>query len=107
LRCGDPRDPSDRLDALGKIVAAALIGGAGVTIVFGVLLIGLRFSRNSGNEGSRLLGWALAGVCGIFCVGAAVLGIVAMTHKPASKAKKAHKAAAALTAPEHRSRLVA
>ena len=93
--------------ALGRIVAAALIGGAGVTIVFGVLLLGLKYARGAHNEGSRLLGWSLAGVCGVFCVGAAVIGIIAMADKPASKAKKAHKTAAALVQPERQGRLVA
>lgn len=93
--------------ALWKIIGAALIGGAGVTIVFGVLLLGLRYARGAHNEGARLLGWSLAGVCGVFCIGAAVIGIVAMADKPASKAKKAHKTAAALVAPERQGRLVA
>jgi hypothetical protein len=55
----------------------------------------------------RLGSWALAGVCGAFVVGAAVIGIVAMIDKPASQAKKAHKSGTALTMPERRSRLVA
>lgn len=93
--------------ALEKIIGAALIGGAGVTIVFGLLLMALRLSRNSTSEGSKFLGWGLAGICGALCVGAAVVGIVAMTHKPASKAKKAHKSAAAMTAPERQHRPVA
>jgi NADH:ubiquinone oxidoreductase subunit 6 (subunit J) len=94
-------------NALWKIVAAALIGGAGVTIVFGVLLLGLRYARGARNEGAKLLGWSLAGVCGVLCVGAAAIGIIAMADKPASKAKKAHKTAAALVGRERQGRLVA
>jgi hypothetical protein len=40
-------------------------------------------------------------------IGAAAIGVIAMIDKPASKAKKAHKNAAALTVPERQSRLVA
>jgi biotin transporter BioY len=81
-------------DALWKIILAALIGGSGVVIVFGILLLGLRYARGAQHEGRRLAGWALAGACGVFCVGAVVVGIVAMADKPASKAKKAHHQAA-------------
>ena len=93
--------------ALGKIVLAALIGGSGVVIVFGILLIGLKYAHDAKNEGKRLTGWALAGICGVFCVGAAVIGIVAMADTPASKAKKAHKSAQVLTSPRHPQRRIA
>jgi TRAP-type C4-dicarboxylate transport system permease small subunit len=93
--------------ALWRIVTAALIGGAGVTIVFGVLLLCLRYARGAHSDGSKVLGWSLAAVCGVLCVGAAVIGIIAMADKPASKAKKAHKTAAALVRRERQGRLVA
>jgi membrane protein implicated in regulation of membrane protease activity len=95
-------------NALGKICLAALIGGTGVVIAFGILLIALKRARLSDdNAPVRLGSWALAIVCGAFVIGAVVIGITAVIDKPASQAKKAHKSTAALTAPGHRSRLVA
>jgi hypothetical protein len=47
-------------------------------------------------------GYALAGVCGLICVGAIVVGIYAMAEKPSSK-KPAKKTAAVLIAPGFRS----
>lgn len=95
-------------NALGKIVLAALIGGSGVVIAFGLLLLAVQRARSSENrESVRLGSWALAGVCGAFVIGAAAIGIIAMIDKPASQAKKAHKAKTALIVPEHQSRLVA
>jgi Na+/proline symporter len=95
-------------NALGKIVLAALIGGSGVVIAFGILLLAVQRARSSENrESVRLGSWALAGVCGAFVIGAAAIGIIAMIDKPASQAKKAHKSTAALTVPERQSRLVA
>ncbi len=95
-------------NALGKIVLAALIGGSGVVIAFGILLLAVQRARSSQNrESVRLGSWALAGVCGAFVIGAAAIGIIAMIDKPASQAKKAHKSTASLTVPERRGRLVA
>lgn len=94
-------------NALGKIVLAALIGGSGVVIAFGILLLAVQRARSTENsETVRLGSWALAGVCGAFVIGAAAIGIIAMIDKPASQAKKAHKSTAALTVPERQSRLV-
>jgi len=91
-------------NALGKIVLAALIGGSGVVIAFGILLLAVQRARSSENrESVRLGSWALAGVCGAFVIGAAAIGIIAMIDKPASQAKKAHKSTAALTVPERQS----
>jgi len=95
-------------NALWKICVAALIGGSGVVIAFGILLLAVQRARGSQNrESVRLGSWALAGVCGAFVIGAAAIGIIAMIDKPASQAKKAHKAKTALVLPEHQSRLVA
>jgi NADH:ubiquinone oxidoreductase subunit 6 (subunit J) len=77
--------------ALWKIVVAALIGGAGVVIAFGIMLIGVKSARR---PGARLGGYSLAAVCGVFCVAAVAIGIYAMAHKPKSKpAKPATKSA--------------
>ncbi len=71
--------------ALWKIVVAALIGGAGVVIVFGLALIALERARATANGGTRLAHRMLAGSCGLFCVGAVTIGIYAMVEKPSSK----------------------
>jgi len=83
-------------NATWKILLAALIGGPGVVIVFGILLLGLKRAGVAGSSEGRLAGYALSGVCGLICVGALVVGIYAMAEKPASKAKKTAKAAAVL-----------
>jgi NADH:ubiquinone oxidoreductase subunit 6 (subunit J) len=87
--------------ALWKICAAALVGGAGVIVVFGFLLVGVKIANNAKSGGREWAGYALAGVCGLICVAAIVIGIYAMAKKPSSKPAK--KTAAALIAPSFRS----
>jgi hypothetical protein len=87
--------------ALWKICAAALVGGAGVVVVFGFLLVGVKIANNAKSGGREWAGYALAGVCGLICVAAIVIGIYAMAKKPSSKPAK--KTAAALIAPSFRS----
>jgi nitrate reductase gamma subunit len=79
--------------ALWKICLAALIGGAGVVIVFGFLLLAVDRATSSKSEGVRITSYAMAGVCALFVVGAAVAGIYAMAHKPRSKPAKPTKSA--------------
>jgi hypothetical protein len=72
--------------AIWKIVLVALIGGAGIVIVYGFLLLGLKYATADGSggthsEGSRVLAYALVAICAILVVGAIVLGIYAMTQK--------------------------
>lgn len=73
--------------AIWKIVIVALIGGAGIVIVYGFLLLGLKYATADGSggtthsEGSRVLAYALVAICAILVVGAIVLGIYAMTQK--------------------------
>lgn len=88
--------------ALWKIVLAALIGGAGVVVLFGFLLYGVKIANSAKSGGGEWAGHALAGVCGFLCVAAIVVGIYAMTQKPSSK-KPAKKTAAALIVPSFRS----
>ena len=88
--------------ALWKIVVAALIGGAGVVIVFGFLLVGVKIANNAKTGGREWAGYALAGVCGFICVAAIVVGIYAMAEKPSSK-PAAKKTASVLIAPSSRS----
>ena len=83
--------------ALWKIVVAALIGGVGVVVVFGFLLLGVKIANNAKGSGREWAGYALAGVCGLICVAAIVVGIYAMAEKPASKKPAPKKTAAALS----------
>jgi len=92
--------------ALWKIIVAALAGGAGVAIAFGLLLLGLSRAKATHNPGVRAVNYAMSGLARLFCVAAVVLGIYAMAKKPAS-AKPAKAKAAALTVPTRGGRLVA
>ncbi len=71
--------------ALSKIVLAALLGGAGVVILFAVLLLGVEKGNAAKNPRRRLGAYAVSGICGVICVGALAVGIYAMAHKPSSK----------------------
>lgn len=88
--------------ALWKICLAALVGGAGVVIVFGILLLGVKIANTAKHGEREWAGYALAGVCGLFCVGVIVAGIYAMVNKPTSKKPAPKKTAAALIAPSAR-----
>jgi hypothetical protein len=74
-------------NALGHIVAAALVGGAGVVIALGLALLGVARARASGRVGIRLAHWAVVGVCGMFCLGAVAAGIYTMAEKPSVTAR--------------------
>jgi hypothetical protein len=80
-------DPIIDWSAILKIVIAALVGGCGIVIVFGFLLLGVKFAGVGDDtdathtETSKVIGYALAGVCAILVVGVIVLGIYAMTQK--------------------------
>ena len=72
--------------AILKIVIAALIGGCGVVVVYGFLLLGLKYagigSDGTKSEGSQVVGYALAAICAILVVGVVVLGLYAIIQKP-------------------------
>jgi hypothetical protein len=89
--------------ALWKIALASLIGGAGVVIVFGFLLLGVKIANNAKGGGREWAGYALSGVCGLFCVAVIAAGLYAILNKPASKKPAPKKTAAALIAPSSRS----
>jgi hypothetical protein len=79
-------DPIVDWSAIWKIVVVALIGGCGIVVVYGFLLLGVKYSgagESSATETgtSRVVGYAVAGVCAILVVGVIVLGIYAMTQK--------------------------
>ena len=72
--------------AIAKIVIAALIGGSGIVIVYGFLLLGLRYATTNGSDDthrptSKLTGYALVGICALLVLAVIVLGIYAMTQK--------------------------
>ena len=89
--------------ALWKIAVAALVGGAGVVIVFGFLLVGVKIANNAKSSGREWAGYALSGVCGLVVLAVVVAAIYAMVNKPASKKPAPKKSAAALIAPSFRS----
>jgi hypothetical protein len=74
--------------AILKIVIAALIGGCGIVIVYGFLLLGLKYattatgSSGTHSESSKVIGYALAAICAILVVGVIVLGLYAIIQKP-------------------------
>lgn len=69
---------------LWKIVLAALIGGTGVAIVFGLLLLGISRGRTAAAPATRVALYTLSGLCAVFVVGVAAVGIYAMTQKPSA-----------------------
>jgi hypothetical protein len=80
-------DPIIDWSAIGKIVIAALVGGCGIVIVYGFLLLGLKFagvgdSTQTQGESTKLTGYALAAVCGLVVLGVVTLGIYAIIQKP-------------------------
>jgi hypothetical protein len=80
-------DPIVDWTAIWKIIVVALIGGCGIVVVYGFLLLGLKYSGVGGDSSatetsnSRVVGYAVAGICAILVVGVIVLGIYAMTQK--------------------------
>jgi hypothetical protein len=95
--------------AMWKICVAVLIAGAGVVILFGFMLLGLKISQGPAthataaagadgthtaatshvpSSGARLGGFTLALVCGLLVAGVIVVGVYAMTQKPSSKPAK-------------------
>jgi hypothetical protein len=89
--------------ALWKICVAAIVGGAGVVIVFGFLLLGVKIANNAKSGGREWAGYALSGVCGLFCLAVIGAGIYAILNKPVSKKPAPKKTAAALIAPSYKS----
>jgi hypothetical protein len=86
--------------ALWRIVLAALIGGSGVVIAFGFMVLGLERARAAKAGGVRFAHWALAGACGMFCIGAVAVGIYAMAEKHPTKPAPKSKPAALSTPPK-------
>ncbi len=92
--------PLVKWDDVLKILLAGLIGAVGVVVVYGFLLLALSRARDSKHETTRVIDYAIAGVCGVVCVGAVTIGILAIIHKPKSSSSSAKgKAKSALVAP--------
>jgi hypothetical protein len=91
---------------LWKIILAALVGGTGVVIVFGLLLLGLSRAKTATRPGSRYGLYALSGLCGVLVAAVAAVGLYALTQKPAA-ARPKPKAAAMLAQPASRHRAAA
>ena len=71
--------------ALGKAALIALIAGVGAVGAYGLIVIGasrFRAARREGRGGTATASVSLAIVGGVACIGALVVGIIAMTHKP-------------------------
>jgi uncharacterized membrane protein len=83
---------------LWEIILAALVGGTGVVIVFGLLLLGISRGKTTTNPAARHGLYTLSGLCGVLVVAVAALGIYAMTQKP-SPPKPKPKAAGATVDP--------
>ncbi|MFF0573649.1 hypothetical protein [Streptosporangium saharense] len=70
------------LDALWRVLVAALAGGAGLVAVFSVALAGLAAARpTSEGGGGRPLGWVVAVVGFLVVAAGVVLGIWVMLAK--------------------------
>jgi hypothetical protein len=81
---------------LWKVILAALVGGTGVVIVFGLLLLGLSRAKTATKRGSRYGLYALSGLCGVLVIAVAAVGLYALTQKPAAVKSKPKAAAATL-----------
>jgi hypothetical protein len=73
--------------AILKVVIAGLIGGCGIVIVYGFLLLGLKFAGvgdpgETHTERSKVTGYTLAAICGIVVIGVIVVGVYAIIQKP-------------------------
>ena len=56
---------------LWKIILAALVGGTGVVIVFGLLLLGISRGRTATKPTTRYGLYTLSGLCGVLVVAVA------------------------------------
>jgi uncharacterized membrane protein SpoIIM required for sporulation len=83
---------------LWKIIIAALVGGTGVAILFGLLLLGISRGKTATKFTSRYGLYSLSALCGALVITIACLGVYAMTQK-SSPAKPKPKTATRTVAP--------
>jgi hypothetical protein len=69
---------------LWRIVVAALVGGTGVVMVFGLLLLSRSRARTALRRSRRYGLYAVGGLCGVLILAVAAAGLYAMTSKPSS-----------------------
>jgi hypothetical protein len=81
---------------LWRIVVAALVGGTGVVIVFGLLLLGVSRGKTATKPIARYGLYVVSALCGVLVVAVAAVGVYAMTQKSGSATPKPKRAAAAL-----------
>jgi hypothetical protein len=81
---------------LWKIILAALVGGTGGVIVFGLLLLGISRGKTATAATTRYGLYSLSGLCGILVVAVAAVGVYAMTRKSPSARPKPKPASATL-----------
>jgi hypothetical protein len=69
---------------LWKIVLAALVGGTGVVIVFGLLLLCVSRGQTAARPVLRYGLFTLSGLCGSLVIAVAAVGVYVMTQKPSA-----------------------
>jgi hypothetical protein len=84
---------------LWKVILAALVGGTGVVIIFGLLLLGISRGKTATGPASRYGLFTLGGLCGILVIAVAAVGVYPMTQKHSSATPKPNPAAATLAPP--------
>jgi hypothetical protein len=84
---------------LWKIILAALIGGTGVVIVFGLLLLGISRGKTATKPTTRYGLYTLSGLCGVLVVAVATVGVYALTQKSSSAKPKPKAGAPTLVPP--------
>ena len=83
--------------ALGKIILIGLVGGVGVVLVFGLGVYAFERFESAKSLGAKILDATFIGLAGVFCVGAIVVGIIAMANPShGSSSKKPNQQAASL-----------
>jgi hypothetical protein len=72
------------VDAIWKILLAAFAVGVGVTAIFGegaIAATRIAAARREGRSGDLLANALVIGLAGLVCLGAIVIGFIAMMHK--------------------------
>jgi zinc transporter ZupT len=81
--------------ALGKIILVGLIGGVGLVLVFGLGVYAFERFESARSLGAKILDATVIGLVGVLCVGAVVVGIIAMANPSHSSSSSNEKKKAA------------